>query len=452
MSEFDKIIGYEKEKKELLQICDILKRIEKYKEFGVSVPKGVLFEGVPGIGKTLMAWALIKESGWKCFHVKKDKPDDEFLKEITQVFEDAKNNAPAIIFFDDMDKFSERRSRHDDNQREFVAIQTGMETIKHDNVMIVATANDIDIMPESLKRSGRFDKIMQIQPPKFDDACKIVEHYLKDKKVSKDVKAEEIVKMMDGSTCADLEMLLNKAGIYAVYEGASKIEYSHVARAIANVLFHVNVNEDFSSRGLSGYRTAVHEAGHAIMAMLLGSEKPAIVSACVNDSDRGVCITYDVPNDYSRYESCENHIMCAFAGRVAENLIFKDYSIGSMSDNKKAYDMIERFVMDEAIYGFDFSYYRADWDKRVVNSQLEGIAKVVNIKMTEYYEKVKSILLDFQEEIEKLAELIAENGFLSVRELDEFEKKYIQKAVDGKWCTTKIVGYCNFLSKSKTLC
>lgn len=160
MSAFDKVIGYEKEKEELIQLCDMAKHAEKYAALGVSLPRGVLLHGVPGVGKTLMASALVEEMGRKCFTLRKDKSIKDFVDEIGKTFVSAKEAAPSVIFLDDLDKFaSDSDSR---NPEELIAVQSGIDEVKSCDVFVVATANEIRELPSSLRRPGRFDRILQI--------------------------------------------------------------------------------------------------------------------------------------------------------------------------------------------------------------------------------------------------------------------------------------------------
>ena len=148
MSEFDKIIGYKDVKAELVRICDIVKNADKYKERGVSLPCGLILDGEPGVGKTLMANCFVKESGRKAFVCRKNKPGGEFVKEIGGVFAKAVENAPSIIFLDDLDKFANADERHR-NTEEYVTIQSCIDETRGQDVFVVATTNGTDNLPFS---------------------------------------------------------------------------------------------------------------------------------------------------------------------------------------------------------------------------------------------------------------------------------------------------------------
>lgn len=238
MSKFDKIIGYENEKEELARLCDTLKNRTKYAKLGMNMPQTLLLYGPPGVGKTLMAKAFIAESKRKVFYCKKDKSDGEFITAIKDTFAEAKKKAPSIIFFDDMDKFAEDNLNQNCNKEEFVAIQSGLEDIRGANVFVIATANEICNLPDSLLRAGRFGRQIHVKVPDYDNSVKIIEHYLAGKNVAEDVQAELLARTLQGKPCAVLEEIMNEAAMYAGFdEEAEKICLEHVEKAIPRVLF-----------------------------------------------------------------------------------------------------------------------------------------------------------------------------------------------------------------------
>ena len=191
MSEFDKVIGYSDIKAELIRLCDVLKNMDKYKRLGVTMPRGLLLYGDPGIGKTMMAKSFIKESGYKSFVLRKDKPDGDFVNEIRDVFSKAKEEHSAIVFLDDMDKFANEDDYHRDAE-EYVTVQACIDDCRDTGVFVLATANDKYCMPDSLIRAGRFDKSIEMKYPTGDDAKKIVEYYLSQKQVMGDIDIDDI--------------------------------------------------------------------------------------------------------------------------------------------------------------------------------------------------------------------------------------------------------------------
>ena len=207
MKEFEKIIGYEAIKQELIQISDVLANNEAYKKLGVTSPRGLLLHGDPGVGKTLMSSAVIAASGRKAFICRKDKPNGDFVKAIKKTFADAKAAAPSIVFLDDMDKFTNGDDRHPDAE-EYVTVQSCIDDIKGKEVFILATANSLRALPRSLLRAGRFDRVIEVDNPRGDDAVKIVDHYIKKKEFVGDIDATVVARIMDGHSCAELETVI----------------------------------------------------------------------------------------------------------------------------------------------------------------------------------------------------------------------------------------------------
>lgn len=160
MDAFEKIIGYEDVKHELYKVCEMMKNPEKYKKIGVRKPHGILLFGKPGNGKTMMANALIHESGRKAFVLRKDRPDEEFINHIREVFEEAKKTSPCIVFLDNLDKFSDQ-----DSAEEYATIQTCIDECQEYEVFVLATVNFLRDIPDSLLRVGRFDHIIQMFEP-----------------------------------------------------------------------------------------------------------------------------------------------------------------------------------------------------------------------------------------------------------------------------------------------
>ena len=218
MSPFDRIIGYQSIRKELERTADALKNTEKYSRLGASAPRGLLLWGEPGVGKTLMAFSLIEASGRKHFICRKNQPDGDFINDIRKVFEQAMKDAPSIVFLDDLDKFANNDEEHKDSE-EYVTVQSCIDAAKDFDVFVLATANSIDELPDSLIRAGRFDRCVRVTAPTGQDAVEIIRHYLSSKTFVSDIDPEVVAGIMAGYSCAELETAVNKAGLLAGYEG-----------------------------------------------------------------------------------------------------------------------------------------------------------------------------------------------------------------------------------------
>ncbi len=236
MSAFDQMIGYESIKAELKRVSDVLKNPERYRKLGVNTPRGVLLYGEPGLGKTMMARCIIEESEREAFIIRKDLPDGEFIKTIKETFDKAKKAAPSIILFDDMDKYANEDYQHKDAE-EYVAIQSGIDSVKDSEVFVIATANDEYNLPDSMLRPGRFDIRIEMTIPEIKDTEKIIEFYLSKKKYVESMDYEEIASLLEGNTCAELEHVINDAAIIAGYEGKDKIEQEDVVKACLRVIY-----------------------------------------------------------------------------------------------------------------------------------------------------------------------------------------------------------------------
>ena len=217
MGDFDKVIGYESIKLELRQIVDMLKNPDRYAALGAQIPKGILLYGNPGMGKTMMATALMDEAGVKTITVRRTKKDGEIVDDIVKAFDFAKANAPAIILLDDMDKFANEDEDHSDAE-EYVTVQTCIDELQSKNSLVMATVNNIRKLPRSLTRAGRFDRKIHMGSPTDDEAINILQHYLEDKPVAGNIDVQDIYKMVNTSSSAEIKMVLNEAAIIAGYE------------------------------------------------------------------------------------------------------------------------------------------------------------------------------------------------------------------------------------------
>lgn len=323
---------------------------EKYTALGVKLPRGILLHGVPGVGKTLMASALVEEMGRVCYTCRKDKANDAFIDTIRDVFAEAKSHAPSVIFLDDFDKFAfDSDSR---NPEEFIAVQSGIDEVKKADVFVVATANEIRELPRSLLRAGRFDRVLEICPPNRKEAVEIVRHYLSDKKVGADVTAESVVKLMDGNSCATLESVLNDAGIYAGFENKSEIGLEYIVRAVLRNIFEADesVNEITAAEK---EEVAFHEAGHAVAALAFDAESVGLISVRSSKSDaRGVVQIFKSENYFGSYDHMRERVIALLAGRAVIEIKYGRLDVGASSDIDRASAIVQRFIADYAASGF----------------------------------------------------------------------------------------------------
>lgn len=409
MKSFEKIIGYEKEKMELIRLCDTMKNKQKYIDLGIELPQTLLIYGEPGLGKTLMAKALIEESERRCFSCKKDKPDGEFVSTITNVFEQAREKQPSIIFLDDMDKFAEDNLNINSNKEEFVTIQTCLEKIKGEDVLVVATANNINNLPESLLRAGRFGRQIKVEAPSKKDSVKIISYYLKNKKVASDVDAETIANILDKKSCAVLENVINEAGIVAAFSGHNEIKIEHITDAILRVVLKTIENERENPENEK--IVAYHEAGHAVMSILCGSEVGIITIKKFGDTG-GVCRRYGYSKTYEGIKEFKNEIMILLAGKASVEIQYNEPDLGVESDMEKAKDEIRYALEKLCLFGFEYMYDSDDYSRKHSPDRLKLIIEKMTEIITDWYEECKQILLKNKDLLDKLANLLLEKKTL----------------------------------------
>lgn len=222
MDKFDeKVIGYDSIKETLRQIADVLKRPEAYKEKGVSMPRGLLMESALGLGKSLMASILMEESGRKSFVFRRINEGNTFLGEMKDIFDVAKEEAPSILLLEDLNLYVESNSPY---APEWACLQACIDETSDADIFVIATTNDTRYMPQSLLRPGRFDYILNLNPPLGKTAENIVSYYLRDKNLAKDVQISDIVKAMPQVSCATLETVMNLAAINSVYRDHAHVQ------------------------------------------------------------------------------------------------------------------------------------------------------------------------------------------------------------------------------------
>lgn len=386
MRAFDKVIGYETIKAELMRVCDMVHNREAYKRLGAKLPNGILLYGQAGLGKTLMAKSLIEECGITSYTVRKTKRDD-FVEYITKTFEKAKNNTPSIIFLDDMDKFANEDDRHRDAD-EYVAIQAGIDDVKGSEVLVVATANSVRKLPDSLYRSGRFDIKIEVRTPNEEDCINIIKHYLSDKKVSNDVDAEDIAKMMGFGSCAELESILNEAAAGAVYRRKELIDMKSIVDAILRTEYDAPDNfTKVSDEDIK--KIAVHEAGHLVICETL---QPGTVSlASVRRTGRNNMGGF--VRRSARLKNSAFHIITSLGGKAAYEMYYGEVADGCEDDIKRASNVLRDEISEKGSCGLamiDVANRRFPETSESLNSRNES---VVQAELERYMMKARQILL-----------------------------------------------------------
>ena len=413
MSAFDKIIGYELIKEELKQIADCLKNTAKYRRMGVSIPRGLLLEGDPGVGKTLMTMCLVEESGRKAFICRKDTPDGDFVEHISEVFEEAEDNAPSIVVLDDMDKFANVEGRNS-YAEEYVTVQSCIDSIKGKDIFVIATANDVIRLPDSLVRHGRFDVKLGIGLPELSDTEQIIGHYLS-RNTKVDADARVVTEILSGKTSATLETVINEAGILACYEGSGTIMTEHIIKATMRTVYHVNIPADMSALphiDLSYYHsdseTIYHEAGHAVMSELLQPDTIALIATFCEDSD-GSFLKRIKQDKHREIADDEANILISLAGKAAVEVRYGTPGVGGRTDYRKAYSCLWDLSVNEALYGFDLVCGVLGRSEPEISSRQQ---QAITRRMAEYYQQAKKLLTENRALLDRVAEELSVRRYL----------------------------------------
>ena len=416
MSAFDKIIGYETIKTELIQICDMIHNRKIYDELGAKLPQGILLYGDPGLGKTLMAKSFIEESGLQAFTVRRNKGSDDFIGEITDTFARAKEHAPSIVFLDDMDKFANEDNNHK-NAEEYVAVQSGIDEVKNSDVFVIATVNEKWNLPDSLTRAGRFDRKIELARPTGKDATAIITHYLKDKKVSDSVNMEDLTKMIVYSSCAELETILNEAAIKAAYARKETVEMGDLVQAVLGMQYDSPDNYTKTSAEKLK-KTALHEAGHLVVCEVLAPESVGLASLRTTGRDK----TGGFVHRCKEFTKESDHVLVCLAGKAAVELYFsEECTDGCESDIDNALKYIRSGLSVSASRGFGMFDVgtRRYGISEVMNSRSEA---VVQAELERFMIRTKDILLKNRAFLEKATEALMEKETLLYSDICEIKK------------------------------
>ena len=348
MDKFDeKVIGYDSIKETLRQIADVLKRPEAYKEKGVSMPRGLLMESAPGLGKSLMASILMEESGRKSFVFRRINEGNTFLGEMKDIFDVAKEEAPSILLLEELNLYVESNSPY---APEWACLQACIDETSDADIFVIATTNDTRYMPQSLLRPGRFDYILNLNPPLGKTAENIVSYYLRDKNLAKDVQISDIVKAMPQVSCATLETVMNLAAINSVYRDHAHVQKEDIIDALLKVVYNLR-KADCEEDPQEHQMIAVHEAAHAVVGEVLHSGSIGIITirgshGAIGGMESGFAV-------YAKSEEeFQDEIIKTLAGKAGTALIYGIMDIRAAADIKKADQLLDIWLCHFAGGGF----------------------------------------------------------------------------------------------------
>ena len=423
MANFGQIIGYENIKEELKWYCDILKNPKRYKALGVVGPRGVLLEGEPGVGKSLMSKALIEESGRKSYTLRKNLPNGDFVKEIKRIFDEAGENTPSIVFLDDVDKFANCDYSNTDAE-EYVTIQACMDECREKDVFVIATANDIHYLPDSLLRPGRFDKVIEVGLPALKEAERIIDFFLQGKKVDDDVDIKEIADLLGNRSCATLESIVNEAGIMSGYQKKKKIQREDLINACVRFIYKAPIVKDIEDSP-EMWTVALHEAGHvAIAEALVPGSVSAVYIGTKGDRTSGFTSIRNQDSYRKSKETREYDILTSFGGKAVTEVFDGKGDVGCYTDLDIAFYAVREMVRDLCIFGLEGYVF-------VRESSQKHMAEMDDIVMREakrYYEQAKEIIVKNRLFIAAIQVALVKKRILTQRDIAAIKENLKEQA------------------------
>ena len=362
---FANVAGLKEEKEELEEIVDFLRAPKKYTRLGARIPKGVLLVGPPGTGKTLLAKAIAGEAGVPFFSISGSDFVEMFVgvgaSRVRDLFEEAKKNAPCIVFIDEIDAVARRRGTgmgggHDEREQTLNQMLVEMDGFGvNEGIIVMAATNRVDILDPAIMRPGRFDRKVHVGRPDVGGRKEILSVHAKNKPLGDDVDLKQIAQTTAGFTGADLENLLNEAAIIAAKEDRAYITQTDIKKAFVKV----GIGAEKKSRVISEKEkriTAFHESGHAILFHLLPDVGPVYSVSIIPTGAGAAGYTMPLPERDDMFNTkgkMLQDIIVSLGGRVAEELVFDDITTGASQDIKQATrmakDMVTKYGMSENI-------------------------------------------------------------------------------------------------------
>lgn len=439
---FKEVAGLQEEKEELEEIVDFLKEPQKYVKVGARIPKGVLLVGPPGTGKTLLAKAVAGEAGVPFFSISGSDFVEMFVgvgaSRVRDLFEEAKKNAPCIIFIDEIDAVARRRGTgmgggHDEREQTLNQLLVEMDGFGvNEGIIVMSATNRVDILDPAILRPGRFDRKVGVGRPDIKGREEILKVHAAKKPLGEDVDLEEVARTTAGYTGADLENLMNEAAILTAKDGRYFINQSDIRRAFIKT----GIGAEKKSRVISEKEkkiTAYHEAGHAILFHVLPEMEPVHTISIIPTGIGAAGYTMPLPGKdemfNSRKKMLEN-IVVSLGGRIAEELIFDDITTGASQDIKQASQMARAMVTqygmsdkvgmihygsdeDEVFIGRDLAHTRnyAEETAALIDSEVKRI-------IDESYAKAKEILKEHEDVLHRCANLLIEKEKIGREEFE----------------------------------
>ena len=445
---FKNVAGLHEEKEELEEIVDFLKNPVKYTELGARIPKGVILTGPPGTGKTLLAKAVAGEAGVPFFSISGSDFVEMFVgvgaSRVRDLFEEAKKNAPCIVFIDEIDAVARRRGTgmgggHDEREQTLNQMLVEMDGFGvNEGIIVMAATNRIDILDPAILRPGRFDRKVVVGAPDVQGRLEILNVHAAKKPLGDDVDLDSLSRTTAGFTGADLENLLNEAAINAAKAKKRYISNSDVEYAFVKVGIGVEKKSKIISEKEKKI-TAYHESGHAILFHVLPDVGPVHTVSIIPTGMGAAGYTMPLPEKDEMFNTrgkMLQNIIVSLGGRIAEELIFDDITTGASQDIKQATETARAMVTkygfssklglinyddsnDEVFIGRDLAHSRPYGED--VAGQIDMEVKSI---IDDCYEKARKIITDNMDILEKSANLLLEKEKITREEFEAlFEEK-----------------------------
>ena len=439
---FSDVAGLQEEKEELEEIVDFLRAPKKYTQLGARIPKGVLLVGPPGTGKTLLAKAIAGEAGVPFFSISGSDFVEMFVgvgaSRVRDLFEEAKKNAPCIIFIDEIDAVARRRGTgmgggHDEREQTLNQMLVEMDGFGvNEGIIVMAATNRVDILDPAIMRPGRFDRKVVVGRPDVRGREEILGVHAKNKPLGDDVDLKQIAQTTAGFTGADLENLLNEAAIIAAKENRAYIKQDDIKKSFVKV----GIGAEKKSRVISDKEkriTAFHEPGHAILFHLLPDVGPVYSVSIIPTGSGAAGYTMPLPEKDEMFNTkgkMLQDIVVSLGGRVAEELVFDDITTGASQDIKQATQMAKAMVTkygmsdniglicydnddDEVFIGRDLAHTRG-YSEGVASAIDQEIKRIID----ECYAKAKQMIMDHRDVLDACANLLLEKEKISQKEFE----------------------------------
>ncbi len=436
------VAGLQEEKEDLEEIIDFLRQPGKYTKVGARIPKGVLLEGQPGTGKTLLAKAVAGEANVPFFSISGSDFVEMFVgvgaSRVRDLFADAKKNSPCIVFIDEIDAVARRRGTgmgggHDEREQTLNQLLVEMDGFGvNEGIIVMAATNRVDILDPAILRPGRFDRKISVAPPDVTGREDILKIHAKNKPLGDDVDLSQIAQTTAGFTGADLENLLNEAAIVAAKDDRSFIKQEDIKKSFIKV----GIGAEKKSRIISDKEkriTAYHESGHAILFHLLPDVGPVYTVSIIPTGNGAAGYTMPLPEKDEMFLTkgrMLQDIMVLLGGRIAEEIIFDDITTGASNDikraTKEARRMVTRYGMsenigilnyddddDEVFIGRDLAHTRSH--SEYITGEIDKEVKSI---VDDCYAKAKQMLMDHRDVLEKCATLLLEKEKIGREEFE----------------------------------